>query len=133
MRDATVRLPEGWELDPTNTPEVLVATHDGPRGVDGFGIVVLPLGDQRFGRQFRSLARTHPGVRFERGPDTEVGGFPAMYASGRDTRDPGQWEVVLSMFDGEHGYTLSFSLHQRSRAAREALVDSVLASWEWQA
>ncbi|MBA3781691.1 MAG: hypothetical protein H0X12_07545 [Nocardioides sp.] len=132
LSEATLRIPEGWKPDPTNTADILVATSQDPVKYESFGVVSLPGGGQPVDAQAAQLIDFNKGrIRYKRMPDTYLGGSPAYLLTGPDQEVRGLWHVAIGGPYGERNYTLSFTLDYKSQAQRAAVVDSVLASWRW--
>ncbi|MBA3781693.1 MAG: hypothetical protein H0X12_07555 [Nocardioides sp.] len=131
MRGATVRLPEGWEPDPTNTKDILVAavTDVYPQTM---GVVAFPETFTDLDTQVKQVRRQARGrIRYERMPDIYVAGARFYYLSGRDSITRRDWTISIGGNYGGLNYTVGFTLAGKSDAERAELVDSVLASWEW--
>ena len=133
LTGASVRMPEGWEPDPTNTQDILVASGRLGTLSEGMGVVALPGCCVPLDEQVKRVNELRKaGDRPERLPDLSLDGSPAFHLAGPLKAVPGVWEVTIGGDHVDHQYTLSFTLRNTSRAERDALVESVVASWEWQ-
>ncbi len=132
LKQATVRAPEGWFLDPSNTPDILAAAATDDDGLQGFGVVAFPGPRVTTDVHVKALLdQNYAKIDYERLPDTYLAGSKVYYLVGRDKRLKDTWDIEIGGTYGDLNYTVGFSLQGKSRAEREALVDSVLASWEW--
>ncbi|MBA3781689.1 MAG: hypothetical protein H0X12_07535 [Nocardioides sp.] len=70
-----MRAPEGWFLDPSNTPDILAAAATDDDGLQGFGVVAFPGPRVTTDVHVKALLdQNYAKIDYERLPDTYLAG-----------------------------------------------------------
>ena len=129
----TVHVPEGWTFDKTFSTEFIdqyinsAGAGDERLFVGELSGEVRPL-DAVAKENFATFATT--GTQRKRLPDAEIAGQPAYHY----TAKAGLGVVTEELGVVREGQQVSFQISLTgSKAERQAVIDSILASWEWTA
>lgn len=131
---ATVRVPETWS---TRNPPLGDAARE-PQGNaqlerDVFGFIALEVYEAEGSPTLDGAAReaaTYATTEGRRVADGELGGEPAFVITESSAFGNTEYTIGTAR-DGSYVW-LNFSLLGSDKPARQSLIDSVLASWEWQ-
>ena len=125
----TVNAPEGWEKDPTFSTDFLDQYSDASGG-NSFALAeiageVRPL-DAVAKDNFSAFSPN--GTKRKRVADTTVAGAPAYHFTAQ--AGFGDFDEAYGVVRGGEQVTIAFTL-TGTRQERQAIIDSVLASWQW--
>ena len=127
----TLHVPEGWTFDKTFSTE-FIDQYTNPAGAGNERLFVGELSgevrplDEVAKANFTSFATT--GTQRKRVADAEIAGQPAYHYTAK-----GEYGVFTEEFGVvREGQQVSFQISLAgSKAERQAVIDSILASWEW--
>lgn len=133
---ATVRAPEKWITkgsqlftDAERAPKNEAALEKGV-----YGFIELDVSETDEALTLDEAAReaaTFPTTEGKRVDDSELGGEPAFVIT-ENLNGFGSTDYTIGLARGERLVVLNISLLGSAKAERMAVIDSVVASWEWQ-
>ena len=133
---ATLRVPETWvtEGDQLFTDAERAPKNEARLEKEVFGFIDLDVEETEDALSLDGAAReaaTESLVEGKRVEDSELGGEPAFVFT-KSLPDFGSTEYTIGLARGRRLVLLDFSLIGGDQRQRDAVIDSVLATWEWQ-